>query len=50
MARLGTVTSLREPESAGACASCGSYDAWQGGCMAAKFFTGFRSTVPIPSA
>ena len=33
-------TSLREPESPGACASCGSYDACQGGCMAAKFFTG----------
>ena len=32
--------SLREPQSAGACASCGSYDACQGGCMAAKFFTG----------
>ena len=32
--------SLREPQAAGACASCGSYDACQGGCMAAKFFTG----------
>ena len=31
---------LREPQSAGACASCGSYDACRGGCMAAKFFTG----------
>ena len=31
---------LREPQSAGACASCGSYDACQGGCLAAKFFTG----------
>ncbi|MGH3743874.1 MAG: mycofactocin radical SAM maturase, partial [Mycobacteriales bacterium] len=31
---------LRRPSSAGACASCGSYDACQGGCMAAKFFTG----------
>ena len=33
-------TSLREPQSAGACASCGSFDACRGGCMAAKFFTG----------
>jgi radical SAM protein with 4Fe4S-binding SPASM domain len=32
--------SLREPQSAGACASCGSFDACRGGCMAAKFFTG----------
>ena len=32
--------SLREPQSAGACASCGAFDACQGGCMAAKFFTG----------
>jgi mycofactocin radical SAM maturase len=33
-------TELREPQSAGACASCGAFDACQGGCMAAKFFTG----------
>ncbi|MEI8050023.1 MAG: mycofactocin radical SAM maturase [Actinomycetes bacterium] len=41
-------TSLREPSSAGACASCGSYDACQGGCMAAKFFTGIALDGPDP--
>lgn len=41
-------TSLREPESAGACASCGAYDACQGGCMAAKFFTGLPLDGPDP--
>jgi mycofactocin biosynthetic radical S-adenosylmethionine protein MftC len=41
-------TSLREPSSAGACASCGSYDACQGGCMAAKFFTGIPLDGPDP--
>ena len=41
-------TSLREPESPGACASCGSYDACQGGCMAAKFFTGLPLDAPDP--
>jgi mycofactocin biosynthetic radical S-adenosylmethionine protein MftC len=41
-------TSLREPSSAGACASCGSYDACQGGCMAAKFFTGLPLDGPDP--
>ena len=42
---------LRQPQSAGACASCGSYDACQGGCMAAKFFVGpARSTGPTRSA
>jgi mycofactocin biosynthetic radical S-adenosylmethionine protein MftC len=40
--------SLREPQSAGACASCGSYDACQGGCMAAKFFTGIPLDGPDP--
>jgi mycofactocin radical SAM maturase len=40
--------SLREPESAGACSSCGSYDACQGGCMAAKFFTGLPLDGPDP--
>ncbi|MFP5327025.1 MAG: mycofactocin radical SAM maturase [Acidimicrobiia bacterium] len=40
--------SLREPGSAGACASCGSYDACQGGCMAAKFFTGLPLDGPDP--
>ena len=39
---------LREPEAAGACASCGSYDACQGGCMAAKFFTGLPLDGPDP--
>ena len=41
-------TSLREPESPGACASCGNYDACQGGCMAAKFFTGLPLDGPDP--
>jgi mycofactocin radical SAM maturase len=40
--------SLRQPQSAGACASCGSYDACQGGCMAAKFFTGIPLDGPDP--
>ncbi|HEX3796531.1 MAG TPA: mycofactocin radical SAM maturase [Acidimicrobiales bacterium] len=40
--------SLREPQSAGACTSCGSYDACQGGCMAAKFFTGLPLDGPDP--
>jgi len=40
--------SLREPGSAGACSSCGSYDACRGGCMAAKFFTGLELTDPDP--
>jgi mycofactocin radical SAM maturase len=39
---------LRRPSSAGACASCGSYDACQGGCMAAKFFTGLPLDGPDP--
>ncbi len=39
---------LREPQSAGACASCGSYDACQGGCMAAKFFVGIPLDGPDP--
>jgi mycofactocin biosynthetic radical S-adenosylmethionine protein MftC len=39
---------LRRPASAGACASCGSYDACQGGCMAAKFFTGLPLDGPDP--
>lgn len=41
-------TELREPQSAGACASCGSYDACQGGCMAAKFFVGMPLDGPDP--
>ena len=40
--------SLREPGSPGACASCGSYDACRGGCMAAKFFTGLELSDPDP--
>ena len=40
--------SLREPASPGACASCGSYDACRGGCMAAKFFTGLPLDGPDP--
>ncbi|MCU1359303.1 MAG: hypothetical protein JWN99_592, partial [Ilumatobacteraceae bacterium] len=39
---------LRQPQSAGACTSCGSYDACQGGCMAAKFFTGLPLDGPDP--
>jgi mycofactocin radical SAM maturase len=40
--------SLREPGNPGACASCGSYDACRGGCMAAKFFTGLELSDPDP--
>jgi mycofactocin radical SAM maturase len=40
--------SLREPDSPGACSSCGSYDSCQGGCMAAKFFVGLDLTDPDP--
>jgi mycofactocin radical SAM maturase len=40
--------SLRGPSAAGACASCGSFDACQGGCMAAKFFTGLPLDGPDP--
>ena len=39
---------LRRPQSAGACASCGQYDACGGGCMAAKFFTGLPLDGPDP--
>lgn len=41
-------TELRQPQAAGACASCGSFDACQGGCMAAKFFTGLPLDGPDP--
>jgi mycofactocin radical SAM maturase len=41
-------TSLRAEGSAGACASCGAYDACRGGCMAAKFFTGLELSDPDP--
>jgi mycofactocin radical SAM maturase len=39
---------FREPQSAGACAGCGQFDACQGGCMAAKFFTGLPLDGPDP--
>ena len=39
---------LREPQSAGACASCNFFDACRGGCMAAKFFTGLPMDGPDP--
>jgi mycofactocin radical SAM maturase len=39
---------LREPQSAGACKSCGHFDACRGGCMAAKFFTGLPLDGPDP--
>jgi len=39
---------LREPQSAGACASCGHFDGCRGGCMAAKFFTGLPLAGPDP--
>ncbi len=39
---------LRSPSSAGACASCGQFDACRGGCMAAKFFTGMPLDGPDP--
>ena len=41
-------TSLREPQHAGACASCGLFDKCRGGCMAAKFFTGLPLAGPDP--
>jgi mycofactocin radical SAM maturase len=39
---------LRLPQSGGACASCEFYDTCQGGCMAAKFFTGLPLDGPDP--
>jgi mycofactocin radical SAM maturase len=39
---------LRTPSSAGACSSCGQYDACQGGCMASKFFVGLELDDPDP--
>ena len=41
-------TELRQPQTGGACASCSAYDACQGGCMAAKFFTGLPLDGPDP--
>jgi mycofactocin radical SAM maturase len=40
--------SLRQPQSTGACTSCSAFDACQGGCMAAKFFTGLPLDGPDP--
>jgi mycofactocin radical SAM maturase len=39
---------LRAPQTEGACVSCGHFDACQGGCMAAKFFTGLPLDGPDP--
>jgi mycofactocin radical SAM maturase len=41
-------SSLREPQSKGACESCGNWEPCQGGCMAAKFFTGIPLDGPDP--
>ena len=40
--------SLRQPQSSGTCTSCSAFDACQGGCMAAKFFTGLPLDGPDP--
>jgi mycofactocin biosynthetic radical S-adenosylmethionine protein MftC len=39
---------LRRPQTGGACTSCSAYDSCQGGCMAAKFFTGLPLDGPDP--
>jgi mycofactocin radical SAM maturase len=39
---------LRGPQAAGACQACSAFDACQGGCMAAKFFTGLPLDGPDP--
>ncbi|GAA0929290.1 mycofactocin radical SAM maturase [Streptomyces thermoalcalitolerans] len=39
---------LRRPSSGGACSGCPAYDTCQGGCMAAKFFTGLPLDGPDP--
>jgi mycofactocin radical SAM maturase len=41
-------TDLRQPQTGGACRSCGSFDSCRGGCMAAKFFTGLPLDGPDP--
>jgi mycofactocin radical SAM maturase len=41
-------TELRQPQTGGACTSCSAYDSCQGGCMAAKFFTGLPLDGPDP--
>jgi hypothetical protein len=39
---------LRTETSGGACRSCSEYSSCQGGCMAAKFFTGLPLDGPDP--
>jgi len=39
---------LRHPSTGGACNACGAFDSCQGGCMAAKFFTGLPLDGPDP--
>ncbi|MEU6423806.1 mycofactocin radical SAM maturase [Streptomyces spiralis] len=39
---------LRRPSTGGACSGCPAYDTCQGGCMAAKFFTGLPLDGPDP--
>ncbi|HEY2506594.1 MAG TPA: mycofactocin radical SAM maturase [Streptosporangiaceae bacterium] len=41
-------TDLRRPQAGGACTQCSAFDACQGGCMAAKFFTGLPLDGPDP--
>jgi mycofactocin radical SAM maturase len=41
-------TSLRQPQTGGACATCSFYSSCRGGCMAAKFFTGLPLDGPDP--
>ncbi|WP_246868643.1 mycofactocin radical SAM maturase [Saccharopolyspora sp. ASAGF58] len=41
-------TELRTAQTGGTCASCPAFDACQGGCMAAKFFTGLPLDGPDP--
>jgi radical SAM protein with 4Fe4S-binding SPASM domain len=48
VAALELFTELRQPQTGGACASCQHYDSCQGGCMAAKFFTGLPLDGPRP--
>jgi len=39
---------LREPTDGGACNACDAFGSCQGGCMAAKFFTGLPLDGPDP--
>ncbi|TCP54132.1 mycofactocin radical SAM maturase [Tamaricihabitans halophyticus] len=39
---------LRQPQTGGVCTACPAYDSCQGGCMAAKFFTGLPLDGPDP--